>query len=172
MTDCDMHSRLLMANWTKRDEDVGIVTDVNTVLTDLRTLYRVKGVEVHFQDLNPPPPATEAPEPAQDVKVARDIGDADVPDRSDQEYFVELREMANAMFHYKHGAGGRNTWQLAQRGGEGEPYHYHWHGSAKGIEISTEAGKEVLARKWNHTNCDLIDGGGLRYGDQWKALEN
>lgn len=56
ITDCDMHSRLLMRNWTMRDAKAGIITDVASSLADLSALYRVDGVKPHFTDPNPPPP--------------------------------------------------------------------------------------------------------------------
>lgn len=56
LTDCDMHSRLAMRNWTMRDAKAAIITDVASALDDLRVLYRVDGVRPTFTDPNPPPP--------------------------------------------------------------------------------------------------------------------
>ncbi|KAK5662656.1 hypothetical protein OQA88_8572 [Cercophora sp. LCS_1] len=57
ITDCDMHSRLAMRNWTMLDAKAGIITDVSTSLDDLAALYRLDGIEPKFTDPNPPPPA-------------------------------------------------------------------------------------------------------------------
>jgi len=59
ITDCDMHSRLGMRNWTMLNAQAGIITDVSTTLDDLAALYRLEGVEARFTDPNPPPPEKE-----------------------------------------------------------------------------------------------------------------
>ena len=56
ITDCDMHSRLAMRNWTMLDAHAGIITDVNTSLEDLGALYRIDGIDAQFLDPNPPRP--------------------------------------------------------------------------------------------------------------------
>ncbi|KAK3346527.1 hypothetical protein B0T25DRAFT_461677 [Lasiosphaeria hispida] len=56
ITDCDMHSRLTMRNWSMVDAKAGIITDVSVSLNDLSALYRVDGVETSYRDPNPPPP--------------------------------------------------------------------------------------------------------------------
>ncbi|KAK8006039.1 hypothetical protein PG991_012336 [Apiospora marii] len=86
------------------------------------------------------------------------------------DYWWLLRRAADDMFHHKHGgARGRNTWQWAQRGGDpGEPFHYDVDGFEEGIQVLTEVGKRVFARKWGHRGCD-IGGGRYRIGDQWRV---
>jgi hypothetical protein len=169
VTDCDMHSRLTMRNWSQQDAKAGIITDVSTVLDDLVALYRDMSVVPSFTDPNPPPP------PAQDehkvesatkrLRNTEDKGHADVH----LDYWRSLLRTADSMFHYKQGARGRNTWQVAQHGGEGEPFAYDAAGFAEGLDIITEAGKQVFEQKWGHRGCDLISGPGLKFEDQWKV---
>jgi hypothetical protein len=214
MTDCDMHSRLLMRNWTMRDAKAGIITDVTSALEDLSVLYRVDGLEPAFVDPNPPPP----PPPNNNNKNERDLQTTAAsqrrrssaqdnpnlapPDDPNLAKWHALRIMSDKMFRkhpqslppsisymnfplgldlerqagkmlttnrleHKHGDRDRNTWQLGQRGGHGEPFYYPAAGLAEGIDVLTEAGREVYRRKWGHRNCDLILGAGLSFEDAW-----
>jgi hypothetical protein len=76
------------------------------------------------------------------------------------------------MWQYKHGDRGRNTWQLGQRGGRGEPFYYDSRGIAEAIEVLTEAGREVFRKMWGHRDCDLITGAGLKLEDQWLVAQD
>ncbi|KEY70540.1 hypothetical protein S7711_02698 [Stachybotrys chartarum IBT 7711] len=169
MTDCDMHSRLLMDKWTQQDAKAGIITDVNTALKNLRALYRDKSIEPDFTDPNPPAPPPNSGE--GNNKDKRDVEENhDVAHNEDElVYWRKLRDKADHMFHYKHGDRGRNTWQVGQRGGEKEPYYYPSRGIAESIDVLTEAGREVFRRKWGHRDCDLVTGAGLQVQDQWRV---
>lgn len=183
MTDCDMHSRLLMHNWTQTDAKSGMVYDVNTVLEDLSMLYRNASSEPKFRDPNPPPPKKD-----ENATKKRDVDNGksntqDLESRDENKddsknkpntktevslaYWRKLRDTAEGMGHYKHGDRGRNTWQLGQQGGVGEPFYYPARGVAEAIDVLTEAGKEVYRRKWGHRECNLISGAGLALEDQW-----
>lgn len=86
---------------------------------------------------------------------------------------IALRALANRSLPvHKHGDRERNTWQLGQHGGHGEPFYYPADGLAEGIEILTEAGREVFRRKWGHKDCDIIKGAGLKYEDQWRVKKD
>lgn len=85
MTDCDMHSRLTMRNWSIEDAKAGIITDVAAALDDLRVLYRVDGVEPTWTDPNPPPPkrgrlgrrggvGEDAPHPRRRLRIEKEDG--------------------------------------------------------------------------------------------------
>jgi hypothetical protein len=182
MGDCDMHSRLAMAGWEIKDEAAGIVTDVGTVLDDLRALYRVEGVKPSFTDPNPkaPDPLPEEEMPKLARRVARggkgipDVqnGTEDLKRQEDPNlaYWISLRETSNSMFHFKNSnSRGRNTWQSGQHGGTHEPFHYDSDGFSAAFEIISEAGKEVFRQKWGHRDCNLIGGAGLKLGDEWKV---
>ncbi|KAL7624683.1 hypothetical protein AAE478_006253 [Parahypoxylon ruwenzoriense] len=170
MTDCDMYTRLHMRNWTQRDANCGVITDTSAVLDDLLALYRDPRVVPSFSDPNPPaPPAPPPPPAAGDDKQERDVETAP---EDPVEYWKLLLAAADRMFHYKHGDRGRNTWQAGQHGGQGEPFYYDSAGFSEALEVLTEAGKEVFRRKWGHGDCDLIAGGGLKFGDQWRVLKD
>lgn len=196
MTDCDMHSRLLMANYTMIEKSAGTVTDTSTTLEDLLALYRDPSLTPDLTDPNPPVPTeTTKKEPEKSLQkdtstknknkdersVAKKPAAKRAPLSSEEErdraklydaqlaYYWDLRFVSDRMFWYKHGDRGRNTWQQGQRGGHGEPYYYPAEGLAQGIDILTEAGKEVYRRKWGHRDCDLQEGAGLRLGDEWRV---
>lgn len=72
MTDCDMHSKLIMRNWTQKDAKAGIITDVASALADLSVLYRLEGgPEPSFVDPNPPPPKKEEKEKKGKSRIKR-----------------------------------------------------------------------------------------------------
>ncbi|KAI2622275.1 hypothetical protein GGS21DRAFT_371701 [Xylaria nigripes] len=167
MTDCDTYSRLYMRNWSQIDANCGIITDTSSVLDNLLALYRVPGIKPAFTDPNPPPPQPPSVKKRGDERELREISIND-----SIESWKALRAVADSMFHYKHGDRGRNTWQAGQHGGQGELYYYDAAGFSEAVDVLTEAGKEVFRRKWGHQNCDLINGGGLAIGDQWRVLKD
>ncbi|KAK7978400.1 hypothetical protein PG988_005890 [Apiospora saccharicola] len=115
-----------------------------------------------FQEENRPP-IPHQPLSKRDVPFPHEPMNLALP----TDYWWLLRREADNMFHYKHGGTrGRNTWQWAQRGGDGEPFHYDAGGFEESIGVLTEAGKQVFARKWGHRDCDL---GGYKMGDQWRV---
>ncbi|KAK7920077.1 hypothetical protein PG985_008099 [Apiospora marii] len=186
MTDCDAYARFAMAGWSAEPADVGIITDTASVLDDLRALYRDPGVAPtrRSDGANPEAPSSSS-NSATAAIFPKDIPSVPPPQHLRREvlfpheplnptlptdYWWLLRRAADDMFHHKHGgARGRNTWQWAQRGGDpGEPFHYDVDGFEEGIQVLTEAGKRVFARKWGHRGCD-IGGGRYRIGDQWRV---
>ena len=103
------------------------------------------------------------------VHVNRRDGEGEGEKKEDEnlEKWFKLSKTAEGMFHYKHGGRGRNTWQTGQHGGQGEPFYYDAAGLAEAIELETEFGREVYRRKWGHRDCDLREGAGLGFDDQW-----
>lgn len=175
MTDCDMHSRLLMHNWTLGDRAAGIISDVSTALKDLRALYRDPMAEMGFTDPNPEQNQLTNPkdEGADDEESRRHNEATKRSDESaDMVYFQKLRDTVVEMESYKHGSRGRNTWQAGQKGGQGEPYYYPARGLQTAFEMLTEAGRQIYAEKWGHQNCDLIGEGGLTLEDQWRVAHD
>ncbi|KAI1120701.1 hypothetical protein F5Y10DRAFT_283082 [Nemania abortiva] len=167
MTDCDTYTRLSMKKWSQKDANCGVVTDTSVALDDLLALYRDPKVTPKFTDPNPPPPKKEDEIKERDGRLAA-REDMDDP----VEYWKVLLHVADSMFHYKHGDRGRNTWQSGQHGGQGEPFYYDSAGFSEALDVLTEAGKEVYRRKWGHGDCNLIDGAGLKFGDQWRVLKD
>ncbi|KJZ79707.1 hypothetical protein HIM_01176 [Hirsutella minnesotensis 3608] len=198
--DCDMHSRLMMRNWTQLDARSSIVTDVSTVLDDLSALYRNSSAEPAFTDPNPPPPPSPLPSSPNKGVANGEDSSRDEAKKREQEasrgaegsatakvrrgaaargfdsdaaaYYDKLKRVADSMFHYKHGDRGRNTWQLGQQGGQGEPFYYAARGLAEAADVLTEAGREIFRRKWGHRDCDLIGGTKLRFEDQWRVAKD
>ncbi|KAK3299600.1 uncharacterized protein B0H64DRAFT_102593 [Chaetomium fimeti] len=169
LTDCDMLGRLTMRGWGIEDVSVGIITDVASTLEDLSALYRVEGVPVGFVDPNPPPPKKEE----GDKKGGKPKRDAPTEDgeKNDDPNLAKwdaLRETAAQMYDHKYGDRERNTWQVAQHGGEGEPFYYHPAGLAEALDLITETGREVYRRKWGHRDCDLSDTD-RKFDDAWKV---
>lgn len=62
----------------------------------------------------------------------------------------------------------RNSWQLKQRGGMGEPYYYDADGWEQALQMTIETGKRIMEEKWGHRGCDLRESG-LKEGDQWRV---
>ncbi|KAK2599032.1 hypothetical protein QQS21_005498 [Conoideocrella luteorostrata] len=172
ITDCDMHNRLNMHNWTLSDRGAGIITDVSTVLKDLRALYRDSSAELGFTDPNPPPPEPES----ENKEASINQGEPDIPkedgESADKWYWRKLLRTVDQMGRYKHGNRGRNTWQIGQKGGEKEPFYYPAHGVQKAFEMLAEAGRQIYAEKWGHRNCELIGEGKLKLEDQWRVAHD
>ncbi|KAG5981238.1 hypothetical protein E4U55_003149 [Claviceps digitariae] len=181
ITDCDMHSRLLMHNWTLGDRAAGVIGDVSTTLKDLRVLYRDPSAEMGFTDPNPAAP-DEKPAKRDEKKEQEGGKPAVAATNQDKSpspageaallYWQKLRETVSQMEGYKHGSRGRNTWQAGQKGGQGEPYYYPARGVQKAFEMMTETGRQVYAEKWGHQNCDLLKEAGLKLEDQWRVAHD
>ena len=198
VTDCDMHSRLTMRDWSMKDARwAGQIWDVSVALDDLSVLYRVDGVTPSFTDPNPPAPekkkgwwkreeemnketqkrgsssgSTAVKEALAMTKRREDQGqikERDEPKGDEMDKFKALQKIAEEMFQYKHGKRGRNTWQLGQHGGQGEPFYYPAEGTARGIELLTELGYKLYSEKWGHKDCELITKAHLSFDDMWRV---
>lgn len=170
MTDCDTYTRFTMRKWSQKDAKCGIITDTSVALDDLLALYRDPKITPKYTDPNPPAPKEEEEIRSRDAS-RREEGEARSMD-DPVEYWKALARVADSMFHYKHGDRGRNTWQSGQHGGQGEPFYYSSAGFSEALDVLTEAGKEVYRRKWGHRDCDLINGGGLKFEDQWQVQQD
>jgi hypothetical protein len=62
--------------------------------------------------------------------------------------------------------GPRNRWQVAQTGGQGEPWYRDLDGFAEALEIQVQPGIEVYTAKWHAKGCGLL-GSGLKAEDEW-----
>lgn len=188
MTDCDMHWRLEEAGWSMLSAKAGVIQDVASVLEDLRMLYRETEVPDGFSFTDPNPPVPKAADDHLKKKTARGLedslaklppksGDGAVIDGADATAtvrdpipsFKRLFRIGQDMFNHKHAERERNTWQVGQRGGDpSEPYYYDAYGFQIGIDVMTEAGREVFRRKWGHRGCDFA-AAGLHPSDAWKV---
>lgn len=81
--------------------------------------------------------------------------------------YQKLKDMAEGMAKEKREDPYRNSWQLKQRGGQGEPYYYDADGWEKALQMTIEAGVKINEEKWGHRGCDLIGEGKRKEGEQW-----
>ena len=143
-TDCDMHSRISMAGFTMPVADAGKVFDVTRSLDNLEVLYRRK-------------PKSNA----------TDIGDTEEDERGG-EGWKKLQETLQQITDEKIADPYRNSWQLRQKGGKGEPFYYDPDGFEKALQMQIHVGTEINDEKWGHRGCD-IQKAGLKAGDQWRV---
>ncbi len=80
----------------------------------------------------------------------------------------DLQDTLEAMAEEKRKDPYRNSWQLKQRGGQGEPYYYDADGWEKALQMTIETGGKIMEEKWGHRGCNLRDVG-LKEGDQWRV---
>ncbi|KAI4240320.1 MAG: hypothetical protein L6R42_011541, partial [Xanthoria sp. 1 TBL-2021] len=139
MTDCDMHERLWMRNFTIEDAKAGLVYDVASGIDDLEMFYRRKPRSAKREE--PPAPAMK-------------------PDgRNSPEYHELLRKLDEMQRAKTEDKAGRNTWQSAQQGGQGEPFYRDGAGFEQGISMTMNFGRDVFEAKWGRGPCDLREAG-------------
>ena len=84
------------------------------------------------------------------------------------ETWKQLQVDLEAMAEEKRNDPYRNSWQLKQKGGQGEPYYYDADGWEKALQMTIDAGMKINEEKWGHRGCDL-GATGLKEGDQWRV---
>lgn len=166
-TDCDMYSRLSMNDYAQPVQDAGMVYDVTTSLDDLEILYRRR------------PKTTKADtRDTSDRKAGSYNSTIPTPnkaylesteeDERGGESFKKLAATLEQIQQDKKDDKYRNSWQLRQNGGEGEPYYYDPDGFEKALQMTIEVGTKINEEKWGHKGCD-IKAAGLKEGDQWRV---
>ncbi|KAL9598249.1 MAG: hypothetical protein Q9219_004608 [cf. Caloplaca sp. 3 TL-2023] len=156
MTDCDMHERLWMRNFTIEDAKAGLVYDVASAVDDLDMFYRRTPQKRERDDL--PLPSSE---PASSAIRA---------DGRDSPQYHELLNKLDEMQRAKsEDKAGRNTWQSAQQGGQGEPFYRDGAGFEQGIVMTMDLGRKVFEEKWGRGECN-IRAVGLGEGDAWRLV--
>ena len=143
-TDCDMHARISMAGFTMPVADAGKVFDVSRSLDDLEVLYRRK--------------------PKSNATNAGDTGE----DERGSAGWKKLQETLQQITDEKVADPYRNSWQIRQKGGKGEPFYYDPDGFEKALQMQIHVGMEINEEKWGHRGCD-IQKVGLKAGDQWRV---
>lgn len=161
-TDCDMYARLGMAGFKSPIAEAGQIYDVGTSLDDLEVLYRRKP-----QSSSPAAPKAKR-EGDSEILPSLAIAEESVEDSRNSEDYNKLVNKLNAMVDTKKEDVYRNSWQLRQSGGEGEPYYYNPDGFEKALQMQIEAGVRVNEEKWGHRGCD-VGSSGLKAGDQWRV---
>lgn len=179
MNDCDFNHRVRESNHTQVDAYAGRILDVNTVLDDLHSFFRVPSAKPSFTDPNP-----KKPEPKQPKQAKRSVDERSLEGRSlerrdrepkklipyaesDKKYFQDLKAAGERMENYKKDAG-RNTWQTSQQGGHGEPFYYPASGISRSMEFITDAGRNVYKNKWGTEMCNLEETP-LKTSDIWRV---
>ncbi|KAM0794763.1 hypothetical protein BDR22DRAFT_922132 [Usnea florida] len=142
-TDCDMHGRFKLNGLETPNADAGQVFDVGRSLDDLEVLYRRK-------------PKAKTKRDTEQEKTVVKVGEHGK---------VTIKTLESLAAEKRHDPY-RNSWQLKQAGGHGEPYYYDADGWEEALQLTIAAGVEVYERKWGHKGCDIGDVG-LAEGDQW-----
>ncbi|KAL9124950.1 MAG: hypothetical protein Q9217_005783 [Psora testacea] len=177
-TDCDMHNRIAMNGMTMPIADAGDVFDVGSSLDDLQVLYRRrrKGTwkkrKVNEYGLSRSKASagsnasTGAGKPSS-PEILEYLEETEEDERGGSGW-KELTEKLESMAQEKREDPYRNSWQLKQRGGQGEPYYYDADGWEKALQMTIDTGVKINEEKWGHRGCD-IKGAGLKEGDQWRV---
>ncbi|KAK3939250.1 hypothetical protein QBC46DRAFT_438173, partial [Diplogelasinospora grovesii] len=85
----------------------------------------------------------------------------------DWQTLVDLAQQMEDL-KYTGGAGGdRNTWQMRQSGGRGEPFYRDPEGFETGLRMLIDTGRAVFAEKWGHRGCDIAQVG-ITAEDEWR----
>ena len=173
-TDCDMYARLAMAGLSTPIADAGQITDVGKSLDDLEVLYRRKpkntprGItERREVDIISNSTANSTTYSADDHPVSDSVSDSDEDIRGSKRW-RKLQDQIQALKTEKVQDKYRNSWQLRQTGGQGEPYYYDPDGFEKALQWTIETGVKINEEKWGHKGCDIKDVG-LSMGDQWRV---
>ncbi|KAL8785392.1 MAG: hypothetical protein Q9213_003398 [Squamulea squamosa] len=157
MTDCDMHERLWMKNFTIEDAKAGLIYDVASGIDDLEVFYRRNPESTKREEKVKSPPV-EPPAP-----VVRSDG------RNSPEYHELLKKLDEMQRAKNEDKAGRNTWQSAQQGGQGEPFYRDGAGFEQGISMTMNFGRDVFEAKWGRGPCDLRKAG-LHEDDAWRVI--
>lgn len=149
-TDCDMHERMVMADYPISDAFIGYIYDMGDSLPDLSLLYR--------QD-----DAASLALCSKNADAAYGLADCRY------EALIRMCDVLQAAKNDKQG--GRNYWQGRARGGEGEPFYRDAEGFSIGLDMVIEGGQRLYSEKWGHRGCDLR-GSGLRAEDAWRVYHD
>lgn len=180
MTDCDMHSRLLMEEYKAVDRPLGHVWDVASTLDDLSVLYRkTPGPVPSFIDPetmlrvsgeeDEPLSSLEQSRGSESRESARSSASKWKDDELASPIYHQILRVSGLIMSSKHGSSrGRNTWQSRQTGGKGEPFYRDPAGFEEGIGLAIEHGRHVFREKWGHRDCNIKEVG-LMPGDAWRV---
>lgn len=170
-TDCDMHSRIAMNGLTTPIADAGQIFDVGRSLDDLEVLFRRRKTGVKAkrevggaQDTKHKEGSTGAGSTVSNSAYLKETEEDELGGESWKKLQVDLEAMAEE----KRTDPYRNSWQLKQKGGQGEPYYYNAEGWEKALQMTIDTGTKIYNEKWGHRGCDIRDVG-LKEGDQWRV---
>ena len=177
-TDCDMYSRLAMNEYVSPIADAGMIYDVTTSLEDLEVLFRRVPKEKEKKNI---PPSKIKEKEARDTSTSRAGSRNSTIPPLNSDYlsstkedvlggpgFLSVKAALDQIQEDKKSDKYRNSWQLRQNGGDGEPYFVDPDGFEKALQMTIETGAKINEEKWGHKGCD-IKGAGLKDGDQWRV---
>ena len=193
-TDCDMHGRISMNNMITPIADAADVWDVSDSVEDLEILYRrvkkdgtstpKRAIEERADastsdtdsdrdprkndtafgpGLSSTPPSSPGSTPPE----LQSYLSSTTPDERGSATYFSLKEKFEKMQTAKREDKFRNSWQLKQRGGQGEPYYYDADGWETALQMTVDAGMKINEEKWGHRGCDLSKV--RKQGDQWRV---
>ncbi|KAL8780829.1 MAG: hypothetical protein Q9194_000683 [Teloschistes cf. exilis] len=161
MTDCDMHERLWMKRFVIEDAKAGLVYDVASGIDDLEMFYRRGQSKAERDNDGQTSPPEPRPPPTPPVMK---------PDGRNSPAYHELLKKLDEMQRFKNDdKAGRNTWQSAQQGGQGEPFYRDGDGFEQGISMTMNFGRDVFEAKWGRGPCNLREVG-LIEDDAWRVV--
>ncbi|KAI5860324.1 hypothetical protein GGS23DRAFT_580874 [Durotheca rogersii] len=175
-SDCDMYLRLHWAGYWQPQSKAGLVFDVNTVLDDIASLFRVPGARATFQE-DPIYAGNHHSGDDDNIGLESPHHEAELKREEEMwswvdkegETFAHLVEVATRMQEFKLADEGvrRNTWHGRQAGGMDDPFYRDADGFARGLEMLIDVGRRVFADKWGHRGCDLLKLG-IEGRDAWR----
>ncbi|GAB1312850.1 hypothetical protein MFIFM68171_03060 [Madurella fahalii] len=160
-SDCDMYVRLMWAGYWQGQSGSGVILDVASVLEDVGALLGIKGVKARLRGV------------AATTTDTNGMDDDDDDDDDGDDAYVETRErllelgLQMEKEKYAEGTALRNTWQMRQAGGQGEPFYRDPEGFEVGVRMMIDTGRAVFAEKWGHRGCDIARTG-VKAEDAWR----
>ncbi len=167
-----LYRRKKKAGKTKREEKVtGSTFDDDKQVINIGDGGKVS-ITHNANATEPPAKAVPAAAAAQAQGVASEVTkkylEETEEDTIGSENWKQLQDDLEAMAEEKRKDPYRNSWQLKQKGGQGEPYYYDAEGWEKALQMTIETGNQIYHEKWGHKGCD-IQQVGLKEGDQWRV---
>ncbi|KAK4248940.1 hypothetical protein C7999DRAFT_13150 [Corynascus novoguineensis] len=178
-SDCDAYLRLRWAGYAQTESSgqgvpapdgtatgdgigIGLLFDVGSVMEDVGALLRIKGARARLRGDD-----DYGREGRGNVNQARGWG------HTKGNEYVESWERLVALGErmqrdkYAEGNAKRNTWQVKQKGGQGEPFYRNPDGFETGVSMLIDLGRSVFAEKWGHRGCDVARMG-VTGEDAWR----
>lgn len=155
----------------RREEKItGSTFDDEKQVIDMVTGGKVSTVDESANSTSSPPEPASAAAPATLAASGanKKYFEETEEDTLGSETWKELQVTLEAMAEEKRKDPYRNSWQLKQKGGQGEPFYYDAEGWEKALQMTIETGTKVYEEKWGHRGCD-IGKIGLKEGDQWRV---
>ena len=171
-----LYRRKKKADKSKREERVtGSTFDDEKQIIDVKEGVKISTTDSRAGSLSSPnanttttPPPLSNSEQNPTSESLKTYLSTTEPDTLNGPGWHALQETLEAMAEEKRKDPYRNSWQLRQKGGQGEPFYYDAEGWEKALQMTIETGTKIYDEKWGHRGCDIRDVG-LKEGDQWRV---